>query len=50
MLPHGKQTIENDDIAARIEALESDWLTTGPRVQDFENAFADTTGSRHASE
>lgn len=48
MLPYGKQTIENDDIAAVVEALQSDWLTTGPRVQSFESAFADATATRHA--
>lgn len=48
MLPYGKQTIEKDDIAAVIEALESNWLTTGPRVQEFENAFAESTGARYA--
>jgi perosamine synthetase len=48
MLPYGKQTIEKDDIAAVIEALESNWLTTGPKVQEFENAFAESTGASHA--
>lgn len=48
MLPYGKQTIEQDDILAVTEALGSDWLTTGPKVQEFENAFAQVTGSRHA--
>ena len=48
MLPYGKQTIEKDDIAAVIDALQSDWLTTGPRVEEFETAFADATSSRHA--
>lgn len=48
MLPYGKQTIENDDIAAVMEALKSDWLTTGPRIQKFETAFTQSTGSSHA--
>ncbi len=48
MLPYGKQTIEKDDIAAVTEALTSHWLTTGPRVQEFESAFAESTGSGHA--
>ena len=48
MLPYGKQTIEKDDVAAVVEALQSDWLTTGPKVTEFENAFASTTSSRHA--
>ena len=48
MLPYGKQTIENDDIAAVVEALQSDWLTTGPKVREFESAFADVTSCQHA--
>jgi UDP-4-amino-4,6-dideoxy-N-acetyl-beta-L-altrosamine transaminase len=47
-LPYGRQTIEDDDIAAVVEALKSDFLTTGPRVEAFEAAFAETVGARHA--
>ncbi|HEY9234902.1 MAG TPA: aminotransferase class I/II-fold pyridoxal phosphate-dependent enzyme, partial [Phenylobacterium sp.] len=48
MLAYGRQTIEDDDIAAVTEALRSDFLTTGPRVEAFEQAFAETVGARHA--
>jgi len=48
LLPYGRQTIEDDDIAAVAEALRDDFLTTGPRVDAFETAFAETTGARHA--
>src|ERR1700761_101551 len=48
VLPYGRQTIEDDDIAAVVEALRSDFLTTGPRVEAFETAFAETVGARHA--
>ena len=48
MLPYGKQTIEKDDIAAVVETLQSDWLTTGPKVEEFENAFANAVSVRHA--
>ena len=47
-LPYGRQVIEDDDIAAVTEALRSDFLTTGPRVEQFETAFAQTVGARHA--
>jgi len=47
-LPYGRQTIEDDDIAAVAEALRADFLTTGPTVDAFERAFADTVGARHA--
>jgi len=39
-LPYGKQEIADADIKAVVEALCSGWLTTGPRVGEFEQAFA----------
>ncbi|MDZ4370052.1 MAG: UDP-4-amino-4,6-dideoxy-N-acetyl-beta-L-altrosamine transaminase [Phenylobacterium sp.] len=48
MLPYGRQTIEDDDIAAVAAALRADFLTTGPTVERFERAFAETVGARHA--
>ena len=48
MLPYGRQTIEDDDIAAVVAALRDDFLTTGPRVEAFERAFAEVVGARHA--
>ena len=47
-LPYSRQTIEDDDIAAITAALRSDYLTTGPLVNEFETAFAETTGAMHA--
>jgi UDP-4-amino-4,6-dideoxy-N-acetyl-beta-L-altrosamine transaminase len=48
VLPYGRQTIEDDDIAAVVEALRADFLTTGPTVEAFETAFAEAVGARHA--
>jgi UDP-4-amino-4,6-dideoxy-N-acetyl-beta-L-altrosamine transaminase len=48
VLPYGRQTIEDDDIAAVTAALKADFLTTGPTVDAFETAFAETVGARHA--
>lgn len=48
VLPYGRQTIEDDDLAAVVEALRGDFLTTGPTVEAFERAFADAVGARHA--
>lgn len=48
LLPYGRQHIDEDDIAAVVETLRSDWLTTGPKVDEFERAFAAFTGSAHA--
>ncbi len=47
-LPYGRQVIEDDDVAAVAEALRADMLTTGPRVEAFEAAFAETVGARYA--
>jgi perosamine synthetase len=47
-LPYGRQWIDDDDIAAVVEVLRSDWLTTGPKVEEFETAFAAETGAAHA--
>lgn len=44
MLPYGRQSIDDDDVAAVVAALSSDWLTTGPAVTAFEDAVAQHTG------
>jgi UDP-4-amino-4,6-dideoxy-N-acetyl-beta-L-altrosamine transaminase len=47
-IPYGHQSIDAEDIAAVVEVLRSDWLTTGPAVPRFEDALCRTVGSRHA--
>lgn len=47
-LPYGHQSIDESDIQAVVETLRSDWLTTGPKVEEFENAFAKYVGAKHA--
>ena len=47
-LPYGRQSIDEADIAAVVEVLRSDFLTTGPAVARFEDALAGTVGARHA--
>jgi UDP-4-amino-4,6-dideoxy-N-acetyl-beta-L-altrosamine transaminase len=47
-LPYGRQSIDDDDVAAVVEALHGDFLTTGPLVGQFEAAFADACGAAHA--
>jgi UDP-4-amino-4,6-dideoxy-N-acetyl-beta-L-altrosamine transaminase len=39
-IPYGRQTIEDDDVQAVVEALRGDWLTQGPTVAAFEEEFA----------
>lgn len=48
MIPYGRQTIEDDDINAVIEVLKSDYLTTGPKIAEFEKSVADYVGAKYA--
>ena len=48
IIPYGKQTIEKDDINAVIKVLESDYLTTGPKVEEFEKSLCEYTGAKYA--
>lgn len=46
MIPYGRQYLDDDDIQAVVEVLRSDWLTTGPKVAEFEAAVAEYVGAR----
>lgn len=48
MIPYGRQSVDDDDIAAVVDVLRSDRLTQGPAVEEFEAALAEVTGARHA--
>ena len=48
MIPYGKQSIDQEDIDSIVEVLKSDFLTTGPKVQEFETKFASYVGSKYA--
>jgi len=47
-LPYGRQSVDEADIQAVVDVLRSDWLTTGPKVGEFEEAFAAYVGASHA--
>lgn len=47
-IPYGTQCIEEDDIAAVAETLRSGYLTTGPKVAEFERALAEAVGAKYA--
>jgi len=47
-IPYGRHTITEDDIRAVVEVLRSDHLTQGPKIAEFEQAFARYIGSRYA--
>jgi len=48
LLPYGRQSLDDEDIQAAVEVLRSDWLTTGPRVDEFEEGFAAWVGAKYA--
>lgn len=47
-IPYGKQNITTEDIQAVVDALKSDNLTQGPKIKEFEEAFAKYIGSKFA--
>ncbi|RME97645.1 MAG: UDP-4-amino-4,6-dideoxy-N-acetyl-beta-L-altrosamine transaminase [Chloroflexi bacterium] len=48
LLPYGRQQIDDADIQAVVNVLRGDWLTTGPNVDAFEEAFSAKTGAKYA--
>ncbi|MFZ4702962.1 MAG: DegT/DnrJ/EryC1/StrS family aminotransferase, partial [Candidatus Methylumidiphilus sp.] len=47
-LPYGRQMVDEDDIRAVVQVLQSDWLTTGPAVDQFEKQVASFVDADHA--
>ena len=47
-IPYGKQEINKEDIKAVVDVLNSDFLTQGPKVEEFESEFAKYVGSKYA--
>ena len=47
-IPYARQCIDDDDIKAVVETLKSDYLTTGPKIAEFERAVADYVGAKYA--
>lgn len=47
-IPYGRQTIEEDDIEEVVKVLRSDFLTTGPKVEELEQSVKDYTGAKYA--
>lgn len=48
LLPYGRQSLDEGDISAVVDVLRSDWLTTGPKVGEFEETFAVHVRAKHA--
>jgi len=47
VIPYGKQTITQDDLDIVAQTLQSDFLTTGPKVAEFEQAICNYTGAKY---
>lgn len=47
MLPYGRQSLDEEDVRAVVEVLRSDWLTTGPKVGEFEERFSAWVGAKY---
>ena len=47
-IPYGRQSIDEEDIQAVVDVLRSDYLTTGPKVTEFEQKVADYVGAKYA--
>ena len=48
MIPYGKQSIDSSDKDAVVKVLDSDFLTTGPKVAEFEDALSNYCGAKYA--
>jgi len=48
LLPYGHQWIDDEDIASVAEVLKGDWITQGPKVEEFEKKIADYCGAKYA--
>ena len=47
-IPYGRQNIDQNDIDAVVSVLQSDYLTQGPKVREFESKFAEYVGAEYA--
>ena len=47
-IPYGRQTIDEEDIQAVVDVLKGDFLTTGPKIEEFEKMVCDYTGAKYA--
>ena len=46
-IPYGKQWIDDDDINEVVSVLKSDWITTGPKIKEFEDAICTYIGCEY---
>src|SRR3990167_11552769 len=48
MIPYGHQQLDGADVKAVLKVLKSDWLTTGPKIPEFEKALSEYCGAGYA--
>jgi len=48
IIPYGKQSIDKSDTKAVVDVLNSEFLTTGPKINEFEKSFARFVGAKYA--
>jgi len=48
LLPYGHQWIDDEDISAVVEVLKTDWITQGPKIDEFEKSVAEYCGAKYA--
>jgi perosamine synthetase len=48
MIPYARQVVDEQDVEAVARVLTSTWLTTGPKVEEFEEAVAERVGTKEA--
>lgn len=48
IIPYSRQSINEEDIQAVCSVLRSDWITQGPKVEEFEQRLAEYTGAKYA--
>lgn len=46
-IPYGRQCVDDDDVREVVDVLHSDWLTTGPKIDEFERLICNYCGCRH---
>ncbi len=47
-LPYAQQWVDEEDVGEVVKVLKSDFLTTGPKIEEFEKRFADYVGAKYA--
>ncbi len=47
-IPYSRQSVDEEDIMSVVEVLKSDWLTTGPKITEFEELFTNTVKAKYA--